>query len=105
MSRDAATEAAIFEWQDGSRRLQATSGATRTACLAVVDAVHRELKRRLGRTFTMTDLASAHRDASTWFLPLATSVAPRATEAHDAAIALDGAFAAYMRHAIDAGLW
>jgi len=48
---------------------------------------------------------SAHRDAADWFLPLAAEVAPRHPEAHDPAIALDGAFALYMRGATDAGLW
>ncbi len=105
MSMDPAAAAAVFEWQDGARRLDATSGAGRMACLSVVDAVHSELKKRLGRPFTVSDLAAAHRDASAWFLPLATSVAPRHPVAHDAAVALDGAFAIYMRHAIDAGLW
>ncbi len=105
MSVDSAVAAAVFEWQDGARRLAATTGVERMACLAVVDAVHAELKRRLGRPFTVSDLAAAHRDAVSWFLPVATSVAPRHPVAHDAAIALDGAFASYMRHAIDAGLW
>lgn len=105
MSADAAAAAAVFEWQDGARRLAATTGATRTWCFAVVDAVHAELQRRLGRSFTVADLAAAHRDASEWFLPLATRVAPRRVEAHDPSVALDGAFAMYMRRAIDAGLW
>ena len=105
MSMDPAAAAAVFEWQDGARRLAATSGVTRLACLSVVDAVHGELKKRLGRPFTVSDLAAAHRDAASWFLPLATSVAPRHPVAHDAAITLDGAFGVYMRHAIDVGLW
>ena len=105
MSLDAASASAVFEWQDGARRLQATSGTMRMWCFAVVDAVHAELKRRLGRTFTVADLAAAHRDAADWFLPLAAEVAPRYPEAHDPAIALDGAFALYMRGATDAGLW
>ena len=105
MSLDAATAAAVFEWQDGARRLGETAGTARVACLAVVGAIHGELNKRLGRTFTVADLAAAHRDAATWFLPVATAVAPRHLVAHDAAITLDGAFATYMRRAIDAGLW
>lgn len=102
---DAAAASAVFEWQDGSRRLAATSGRARLACDAVVDAVHAELKRRLGRSFSMSELAAAHRAAADWFLPLAFEVAPREPQAHDPAIALDGAFALYMRNASDAGLW
>lgn len=105
MTTDAAAASAVFEWQDGERRLAATSGRTRLACFAVVDAVHAELNRRLGRSFTMRELAAAHRAASDWFLPLAFEVAPRDAQAHDPAIALDGAFALYMRNATDAGLW
>lgn len=105
MSVDPAIASAVFEWQDGARRLQATTGPARTWCFAVVDAVHAELKRRLGRTFTIADLAAQHREAAEWFLPLAAEVAPRHPEAHDPAITLDGAFAMYMRRATDAGLW
>lgn len=105
MSKDAAAAAAVFEWQDGARRLAATTGATRTWCFAVVEAVHAELQRRLGRSFTVVDLAAVHRDASEWFLPLAIRVAPRHRQAHDPSVALDGAFAMYMRRAVDAGLW
>jgi hypothetical protein len=105
MSRDAAASAAVFEWQDGARRLAAVSGPARNACFQVVDAVHRELRRRLGRTYTVGDLAVAHREAGEWFLPLAVGVAPRHPQAHDPAISLDGAFALYMRGASDAGLW
>ncbi len=101
---DAAARSAVFEWQDGARRLAAVRGPARAACFAVVEAVHMELKRRLGRTFTVADLAGAHRDAVDWFLPLAMEVAPRHGEAHDSSVALDGAFALYMRRAIDAGL-
>ena len=105
MSVDAAAAAAVFEWQDGARRLAAVAGPARAACYAVVDAVHAELKRRLGRTFTVSELAAAHREAADWFLPLAMDIAPRHGDAHDPAIALDGAFALYMRRATDAGLW
>jgi hypothetical protein len=105
MSSDAATAAAVFDWQDGARRLAATTGPVRVACLAVVAAVHSELNKRLGRTFTVADLAAVHRDAAVWFLPVATAVAPRHPEAHDAAVSLDGAFAMYMRRATDSGLW
>jgi hypothetical protein len=105
MSTDAAAAAAVFEWQDGARRLAATTGATRGWCFAVVDAVHAELQRRLGRSFTVSDLAAVYREAGDWFLPLATQVAPRHPEAHDPSVSLDGAFAMYMRRAVDAGLW
>jgi len=90
MSADAAAAAAVFEWQDGARRLAATTGPTRVWCLAVVDAVHAELHRRLGRSFTVADLAAAHRDAGAWFLPLATAVAPRPVEAHDLPVQVPG---------------
>jgi ribosomal protein L13E len=105
MRVDAATAAAVFEWQDGARRLAAVAGPARAACYTVVDAVHAELRRRLGRTFTVAELAAAHREASDWFLPVAIAVAPRHSVAHDPAVTLDGAFALYMPRARDAGLW
>lgn len=105
MSVDAAVAAAVFEWQDGVRRLAGVSGPARAACDAVVHAVHAELGRRVGQSFTVPELAAAYHDAADWFLPLAVRVAPRHVQAHDAAVTLDAAFAAYSRRATDAGLW
>lgn len=101
----AQAQAALFDWQEGTRRLAAVAPVGRGACEAVVDAVQRELQRRLGTSFTVADLARAYADASSWFLPVALDVAPRVPQAHDSAITMDAAFARFMRRAQDASLW
>lgn len=101
----AQAQAAMFEWQEGLRRLETVPPAARAWCERVIDAVQRELRRRLGGPFTVSELAHEYADAQSWFLPIALDVAPRTREAHDAAITMDAAFGRQMRRAIDAGLW
>jgi len=69
----------------------------------VIGAVTDELRRRVGRTFTLADLARAYDGAQSWYLDLAARTAPREPAAWDA-VALDAAFAAYSRQASDARL-
>ncbi len=96
--------AAGFDWQQGPERLAALPPERRTACLRVVDAIQVELRRRLGRDFTLDELAEVYTDAADWALPLSVDVAPRVPEAHDGAITTDAAFARFMRNAKDAAL-
>lgn len=104
MADDAEVIAARFQWDDGLRRLEGASrdGAHR-ARLRVLDACTDELRRRLGMTFTVSQLADVYRDASAWFLPLAAEIAPRSPEAWDPACVMDAAFAVFARQASDAG--
>lgn len=97
----AAVESARFSWQEGLRRLERRGPLTGSR-LALVEAVHDELRRRVGVTFTLGDLARAYGEAGEWFLQLAPRVAPKHPEEWDPATALDGAFALYARQARDA---
>lgn len=101
----AQAQAALFEWQEGARRMQGVPIARRAACEAVVDAVQDELRRRLGSSFTVVDLAREYADAHGWFLHVALQAAPRVPAAHDGAVTMDAAFARFMRRAQDASLW
>lgn len=101
----AAARAAVFEWQEGERRLAQIPAAAHGPVEAVIDAVQVELRRRLGTSFTVADLAGEYAAANGWFLQVAVRVAPRSPEAHDGAIAMDTAFARFMRRAQDARLW
>lgn len=92
---------ARFAWEEGARSL-AASGPLREPRLRVAAAVRDELRRRVGTTFRLIQLVEAWEDASAWFLDLAPRVAPKHPEAWDPAVALDGAFAAYARGAVDA---
>lgn len=99
---DAEVGSAVFSWEEGVRRLEATRGPVRRAAFDIVGAVHDELRRLLGASFSLSDLARAYERASDWYLPLARRVAPRHPDAWDPAVALDGAFGLYMRRASDA---
>ena len=102
-SRDPAVAAARFAWDEGLSRLvlpaPAAVGRARQRIMAAVDD---ELRRRVGLTFTLRDLARAYDGASSWYLDLAARVAPREPDAWDPSVALDAAFADYSRQAVDA---
>jgi hypothetical protein len=65
---EAEVESARRDWADGYRRLleQADDGRTRERLLAQVDAVGAELRRRVGGTFTLRELAEAYERAEEW---------------------------------------
>ena len=56
----------------------------------------------MGTDFALADLAAAYAEAPSWYLDLASGVAPGAPEVWDPQVALDGAFGLYMRRARDA---
>ena len=91
---------ARFAWEEGMRRL-AEPGPLAAERRAIADAVGQELRRRVGISFTLAELARAWDDAQTWYLDVASRVAPRSPEAWDPAAALDGAFAVHARLASD----
>ncbi|MDX6645359.1 MAG: hypothetical protein QOK40_1086 [Miltoncostaeaceae bacterium] len=101
MASDSELAASRFAWEDGLRRL-AEPGPLRAPRRAIADAVGVELRRRLGMTFTLAELARVYRDASDWYLQLAAEAAPGRPDAWDSAAALDGGFGLFMRQATDA---
>ena len=70
----------------------------RGPAVAVVD----ELRRQVGVTFTVADLARSYRTASSWYFDLAARVAPSEPDAWDPALALDAGFGRMSRLATDA---
>lgn len=101
MGDEAALASARHAWEDGMRALAPLLG-TQPARARIVQAVHDELRRRVGVTFRLIDLARAYEGASAWYLPLAQDIAPREPDLWDPAVTLDGAFGMYQRHAVDA---
>jgi hypothetical protein len=65
---EAEVESARREWEEGHRRLheQAREDARPERLLAQVDAVAAELRRRVGGTFTLAELAVAYAGAERW---------------------------------------
>ena len=97
---EAALATARFSWEEGARRL-AEPGPYAAQRRMVADAVREELRRRVGLSFTLSELAEEWDRAQTWFLDVASKVAPRTPDAWDPAAALDGAFAVHARLAKD----
>jgi hypothetical protein len=98
-----ALETTRCEWEEGYRRLQAAASdrLLYERLLAEVDVVLEQLRRRVGQTFTLDELASAYGDADRWVQEALTvaEAAPgwpaRSTTVQDAAFHL------YSRGAVD----
>lgn len=99
--RSTALASARFQWEDGLRRLGEDEGLLASR-RSIVDAVRVELRRRLGQTFTLQEVAEVYDGAQEWYLDLASRVAPRDPDSWDPAAALDAAFALHARGATDA---
>ena len=91
------------EWEDGHRRLDAERGDPRRyrQLLGQVDAVTGELRRRVGGTFTLAELAGAYRDADSWARQAVADRAPGPGWPRDLSLVLAAAFHAYQRGASD----
>jgi hypothetical protein len=93
-------ENALFQWEEGWRRLQAIEEAReRRLADRVVEAIREELRRRIGPTFAAGELAELYGSGTDWCLQVAIDVAP-ATEG-DAQSLADAAFWLYLRGATD----
>jgi cobyrinic acid a,c-diamide synthase len=99
----AALEATRREWGDGHRRLEAASSdrPRYRVLLFEVELILDQLRRRIGQTFTLEDLANAYREADRW---VQETLAEREQEAGWPArmtIVQDAAFHLYSRGAVD----
>lgn len=87
-----AIDNAIFQWEDGERRVRERAdleGATFT--------VIEELRRRLGSSFSLAELADLYGEGTDW----ASEVADRPGVGTEAPAVVDAAFARYAREALD----
>lgn len=91
------------EWEDGQHRLDAERGDPRRyrGLLDQVDVVTGELRRRVGGTFTLAELAAAYRDADSWARQAVADRAPGPGWPRDLSLVLAAAFHAYQRGASD----
>ncbi|HKY24332.1 MAG TPA: hypothetical protein VJM07_04195 [Gaiella sp.] len=91
------------EWEDGSRRFfeEARDPARAEVLHRQVEAVTEELRRRVGGTFTLAELANAYDGVERWLLNAVEERAPSKGWARTAALAADAAFLAYSRGAQD----
>jgi hypothetical protein len=91
------------EWAEGYRRfLREASDSRRAEVLhRQVDVVTDELRRRVGGTFTLAELAGVYAGAEAWLLAVVDEQAPSEGWARTVSIAGDAAFYAYSRAAQD----
>jgi hypothetical protein len=105
-SATVSTQALILirhEWEDGHRRLEAERGDARRYHRLVeqVELVVDELRKRVGQTYTLAELAEAYRDADRWARQTLEERAPAPGWPRDLALVLAAAFYAYQRGAVD----
>ena len=94
-------ETAIYQWQDGERRLAQAAPAHAPALEGVVQRIVDELRRRLGGAFTAAELAELYHRGTDWCLELTLAGAPDRATAWDSQAVTDAAFARYLREARD----
>ena len=90
-------ENALFQWREGERILARTSEPARSDLEVAVDAVVEELRRRLGSSFVVAELADLYAEGTDW----ATGIAWRHAAGGDATAVVDAAFNRYAREASD----
>ena len=92
------------EWEEGNRRLQAASSNDRAQyerLLAEIDLVLEQLRRRVGQTFTLDELAAAYGDAERWVQAALIEADPAPGWPARSTTAQDAAFYLYSRGALD----
>jgi hypothetical protein len=90
-----ALENALFQWSEGERRIAARSEPARGDLEHAVEVVIHELRKRLGSSFVLDELADLYAEDTDW----ATELAVRYRASTDAATVVDAAFARYAREA------
>jgi hypothetical protein len=94
-------ENAIYQWQQGERRLRGAP-AERTMILEqVIAALVAELRRRLGGRFNSQELVDLYAASASWCLQVAMNAAPEEPWAWEAGTVVDAAFGRYLREASD----
>jgi hypothetical protein len=90
-----AVENALYQWQEGEERLRQAPEPARADLERAAEIVLDELRRRLGSSFVLDELASYYGDGTDW----ATELAGHYAAGSDAAFVVDAAFARYAREA------
>jgi hypothetical protein len=94
-------ENAIYQWQQGERRLRAAPPERGPLLERVADALVAELRRRLGGRFSTEELVELYARGTGWCLQVAMRVAAEDPWAWEAGVVVDAAFGRYLREAAD----
>jgi hypothetical protein len=93
----AAFENATAQWDEGLRRLAAAPEDEQPMLERVTQAIHAELRRRLGGAFTTDELVDLYEQGTDWATDVAVSVAPEHPYAWDVRTVADAAFGRRLR--------
>jgi hypothetical protein len=91
------------EWKEGYRRLEAASRDPVAAerLQLQLEVVTSELRKRIGQTFTLAQLAGAYERADTWARDVVSEHAATPGWARTLSMVVDAAFHLYQRGAVD----
>ena len=91
------------EWEAGHTRLEAEREDRRRYHRLVeqLELVVDELRKRLGQTYTLAELAAVYRDSERWARETVEERAPSPGWPRDLSLVLAAAFYAYQRGAVD----
>ena len=91
------------EWEDGHRRLEAARGDSELygRLLGQVEVITDELRKRVGATFTLGQLAEVYRGAERWSRDAVAERASSPGWPRTLSVAEDAAFYLYQRGAVD----
>ena len=92
-----AVENALYQWREGERRIAKAREEVQADLQAAADVVVEALRRRLGSSFMVDELAELYAGDTDWAL----EIAGRHRAGTDAAAVVDAAFALYVREAKD----
>jgi hypothetical protein len=97
------TETVRREWQDSHRRFEqlARDPVGGPRLLQQLEVVTDELRKRVGQTFTLDDLAAAYRGAERWTRDAIAEHAATPGWPRTVAVVEDEAFYRYQRGAVD----
>jgi hypothetical protein len=90
-----AVENALYQWREGERRIDSSPEPAHGDLQSAVDVVVEALRRRLGSSFVVHELAALYDQDTDWAL----EIARRNRAGTDAASVVDAAFARYVREA------
>ena len=98
-----ATDSARQEWEEGYRRFEVASRepGAQERLLRQLEVLTDELRRRVGQTFTIEELAAAYERADAWALDAVSEHAAGPGWPRTVAMVQAAAFHMYQRGAID----
>jgi hypothetical protein len=98
-----AFEHARQQWEEGHRRFEADArdSARATVLYEQLEVVLGEIRRRVGETFGLAELAAAYADAEDWAREVVEERAASPGWARNVALVTDAAFHVYARGATD----